>query len=1085
MRPGVLIGLTFAVVLASCSRETGPPPGVRYAAGYLPVPPRQHRRWSSPKTKLPDAFVDATRVLFRQGLADPRGCDYREITVPVGSCWGYTTAVKTHGWVLPAPVGETQRFAVCWDGLVWPVMSVGKEADANADVLAAIQAEEEKRAAWEKEHPGEAYRRWPYPWDVGSPVSHGRLSLVKACLLLRLGEGTLAHEMREVLQDPTQQGANRPSRPGILGRLRAHLAGAPRTPDPDDPYLALAEDWTWTLFDRAVCAHMQGDDALALSTARLLVTVREAVETEAPRRDFPRPRSGDGQDAEQPYIRFLDPLPVLLADQERRTKAPPREHVLAVGLERYPDKPKRIAALIRDLEDVAARQWSQPGGVSLAWDPIVKALIREGDDAVEPLLACLETDDRLTRSVSFWRNFSRHRDLHGVAEAAHAAIVSILRTAQFKPKWSSYQGTGSTAWRKTLARGIRDYWNAHKNLLPCERWYRTLADDDARPEQWLEAAGNIVHREDGGFDRFRGWTGAPAARPDEPPKPAGEPLRNTASPSVAGLMKKRIPQLAAATPRENDYEKSVDRACRMIGCLAEWDVKAALPVLTEWMKPPSGISPAYLADFTLARVRAGDEQALAEYADWLRTRAPGPGQGGGSFFEPLWRHAHHPAVAAAADWLFNDKASSWAARDASVVRNLVDTPVIRVAGFRRHVRSALTDRTPAGTVTLRNEGDVAICNDTGGTTYTGSWRADPLAPPLGTVTEFRISDLYAWKLSPLAGTPRCELYWPEAKRDEADDACARFLTRFAPRFEADDDFGPGVTFPVLDHPASLEDVENARAVFSLAGRGEVRQVPMPAAFPVAARWVTLKDYPYESSTWDLATGKERKEVAYDQSGKVWQAEEVLEDGKWERFYGFVGRYLVTKVPAEEIEFPGPGGTWSPLSRKLDCAVRMSDFAREGMGQAPPRIAIGEPVRVELGLRNRGGLDQTVPGTYLVTDPPALRSGIDLKLAWSAVQVVPTARWWSFSAAEAWPGTDADWTELEPKITARFKTAGTPKTLRPTEEFRALQLDLRDGFDLSRAGTYRVRFTFTAEASGFVEGESYPLVFRVYSPSPGP
>ena len=39
----------------------------------------------------------------------------------------------------------------------------------------------------------------------------------------------------------------------------------------------------------------------------------------------------------------------------------------------------------------------------------------------------------------------------------------------------------------------------------------------------------------------------------------------------------------------------------------------------------------------------------------------------------------------------------------------------------------------------------------------------------------------------------------------------------------------------------------------------------------------------------------------NQDGVVWQAEEVWQDGKWVRYYGFIGRYVVAKVPAAEVE----------------------------------------------------------------------------------------------------------------------------------------------------------------------------------------
>ena len=53
--------------------------------------------------------------------------------------------------------------------------------------------------------------------------------------------------------------------------------------------------------------------------------------------------------------------------------------------------------------------------------------------------------------------------------------------------------------------------------------------------------------------------------------------------------------------------------------------------------------------------------------------------------------------------------------------------------------------------------------------------------------------------------------------------------------------------------------------------------------------------------------------AYDREGVLWQAEEVLAGGKWQRYYGFVGRHIIAKVPAEEIEvlhgFTSAHGGW--------------------------------------------------------------------------------------------------------------------------------------------------------------------------------
>ena len=117
---------------------------------------------------------------------------------------------------------------------------------------------------------------------------------------------------------------------------------------------------------------------------------------------------------------------------------------------------------------------------------------------------------------------------------------------------------------------------------------------------------------------------------------------------------------------------------------------------------------------------------------------------------------------------------------------------------------------------------------------------------------FRVCDYIAWRFSSVEGSPRCELYWPEDRRDRAVAECAAYLKRFGARFtgEAPDgqrDFPERqahLAFPALGRPANTEDVRSGRAIFSLEGQGEVRTVPIPS-MPTKARWITLKDFPVE------------------------------------------------------------------------------------------------------------------------------------------------------------------------------------------------------------------------------------------------
>src|ERR1019366_10364018 len=151
-----------------------------------------------------------------------------------------------------------------------------------------------------------------------------------------------------------------------------------------DPYLAWANDWAWTLFDRMICAHMRGDERLALADARLLATAQRQIEETCAQRGFKRPPyyGSEKPQPPQPYLNFLDQLPQLLTDLERLGKEGARTNAISRGLTNITSQTERIKALVHDLDLVQAHQWGQPGGVNLAEDKVVSALIGEGDPAV-------------------------------------------------------------------------------------------------------------------------------------------------------------------------------------------------------------------------------------------------------------------------------------------------------------------------------------------------------------------------------------------------------------------------------------------------------------------------------------------------------------------------------------------------------------------------------------------------------------------------------------------------------------------------------------------------------------------------------
>ena len=267
-----------------------------------PLPPQQSAEWKPLPSKLPKTLVSAAAHLFQLGLADPRGCEYREIEVLVGGFppeWK-DEVVKTHGWVIPAGQKQPQRFGVCWNGLVYPLSSVGKAVDLRADVREAATTEP-------FDYAGITGWYWSGTWESpclcnpneARAVHYASPLLIKACFLLRLGET----EPAELLWNHW--------------RHRKGLSGKEVESDPQhlkDPYAMLANCWALALYDRAWGAHLRGDDRFALAAAETLARVAPALKGEAARRGFSETALG--------HSMLAGPLDCfgILADQRRRAK---------------------------------------------------------------------------------------------------------------------------------------------------------------------------------------------------------------------------------------------------------------------------------------------------------------------------------------------------------------------------------------------------------------------------------------------------------------------------------------------------------------------------------------------------------------------------------------------------------------------------------------------------------------------------------------------------------------------------------------------------------------------------------------------
>lgn len=733
------------VVTTAPERKVSPP----FIGKELPSPPKQHASWTAPKNDLPTNYVSATESLFAQGMADPRGCDYREIEVGTGEVWrGDGGVVSTHGWVLPGDHG--QRFAVCWNGMVYPAVSVGTNANLEVDVALM---ETNGFNSWRSALP-EAVMVSPYP-----------LQGIKGCFLLRLGRADLASRLWLAMERRGRSNRNDMMR--RFSQTNEIVATDEIKLSETDPYFTWANDWAWAMFDRMICAHERGDEKLALLTARQLAAAQPLIEAECARRGFKRDPYWDSrrQKELQPYLNFLDQFPALLADLERRGQAGPRVSVITSGLTNIPDQSKRIAALILDLDLAQAHQWGQPGGVNLAEAPEVSALIAEGNAAVEPLLECLENDQRLTRSVGFGRDFHRGRTVLTVNRAAFTALESILQA-----------GFGGGAPE------IRAYWNKYKNLKIEDRWYAILNDDSARA-RWQEAASRIVQPEN--VTAYPGGYSTVAPAPSHAPvRLRGEMLRAKTNPSVTELLTRHA--LEIPTNRIGTYD--LGASCALAESLARWDAAAALPVAQTLVKRACTVMQfsgqqlgAAVAKLTLARASAGDPQAFDDYAGWLVATTPAQlGYSLKECLEPLLKFPTNKVLRAAALKLYADSNSPWAQLPWKENHsfNPLDSGLVRNPAFRLLLVRELEKTNVCGTFTWREPGQVSyeITNYQNGSYGAIAFPAGS-QPTNSTVSELRWCDWIAFQLSNGKFVSFFDPFAPVPQRDAAIQAAKARLAR--------------------------------------------------------------------------------------------------------------------------------------------------------------------------------------------------------------------------------------------------------------------------------------------------------------------
>jgi hypothetical protein len=246
------------------------------------------------------------------------------------------------------------------------------------------------------------------------------------------------------------------------------------------------------------------------------------------------------------------------------------------------DPSARIAALIGELDQIEAGDYGMIGGENPNKDPIVVNLIAEGEPAVEPLLVALATDDRLTKTT-IW-DHGKNQGLLPVSRLVHYALKRLMKTNRFSQAGQfSKQGDEAELTtpegRKRLAGLAREFWRKNRGVPLGERFYRYLADDDAAPLCWVEAAAGLVApTDDGGVPDV---TYVNLGRPTRaaPGQPRHGDVVKDRVPTVSDLLAQRAAELAGNGPARTIPDQGLIRASKLGLLFVSWDERAELATI--------------------------------------------------------------------------------------------------------------------------------------------------------------------------------------------------------------------------------------------------------------------------------------------------------------------------------------------------------------------------------------------------------------------------------------------------------------------------------------------------------------------------
>jgi hypothetical protein len=759
---------------------------LRFALVIVPVlisaaPPAKEPGLSAEDKKYLDG-------LLKDFLFDPpKDAERVGVKVTVRTVWGGAGEATRAGWHVPGENGKPGRVFFTDGG---SIAAPPAKQMKNIDFVAVCRERYAQRAAPKKDAGDDPdfdevfgqMRRTA----VGS-VGDGDLAL--AAWLYRRGEERLA--------------------------ARALAAGRGSEAD-------LRADLAWSAFAGLVHAFMaRADDEALAHGERLLKLYAKQVEA----------KEGGYPQAKQ-----------IVEDLKRRKKEgtfgkePPEKW--PDGFDKW-DAKKKVAHLIAALEDVDARQDGQPGGIDLESDRRVEELIRVGDAAVPALIDVLEKDERLTRSVHFWRDFARQRTVMGVREAAVTALMAILRKPLFVPASTGDNFTArNKAIRQKIVKDLRAYWKEYGKLPFDERMMKILTDAKTSFAAKREAADNLATLPE---DRRFRTTMAPVVigGGQRKPNPA---VKKFSKPTVAeAILAAMDAELTAFEANKGEGSReSIEGA--YLGPLIDLDDRRVAPELAK--RAAAAKTLRGRVQWAYAARALGESKPFTAFANDFRGGKVkfAAGEAGERELRNVVR-ALIEVGGADCDRALNALADPKHPQHEQVVKRVLeerngfrDGPWLAHPFCLRVLRVALDDRTPTGGIYEIKQDKLVFDNKGWG--HSGGV-PDFLADKATRreKAQERVCDVAAETLNVVAaGLPLTHPLMKDADKriDQMKQALDRpagfrwasehaaYALRMVPRGGFVPDVNP------LDRAATADDVKAGKAIFHLDGKGKLADVKLPA-----------------------------------------------------------------------------------------------------------------------------------------------------------------------------------------------------------------------------------------------------------------